>query len=71
MDSAELNEIKGTQFGQFVTLIIFLEKIWWNQRHTPSHMILIIFLGKIWWYEYKGIAGRARVRKNLIPQPAP
>jgi hypothetical protein len=53
MDSAELNEIKGTQSGQFVSLIIFL--------------------GKFDGTSIKGLRGGegVRVRKNLIPQPAP
>jgi len=67
MDSAELNEIKGTQSGQFVSLIIFLEKIWWNQRHTPSHDSYNVFFGKIWWYEYKGIAGEKKFNTATRP----
>jgi hypothetical protein len=35
MDSAELNEIKGTQSRQFVTLIIFLEKKLMKSKAHP------------------------------------
>jgi hypothetical protein len=70
MDSVKLNEIKSTQSKQFVSLKIFLEKIWWNQRHTPSHDSYNFFEKNLMVWIWRD-CGAGRVRKNLIPQPAP